>query len=141
MSIEIRNFQQGDAGKIESTRPHDIDRDAYRYTDMEKFGRTMLEHGEPIATWGMQPDGDGVATVWAEFSERALSKYPVAVAKNVKRHLEEHIESLGLRRVRSMIFAGDDVSIHWIKWLGFHLEGPERHLKDMDVLIYARQVD
>lgn len=142
MSIEVRSFQQGDLGKIVSRHPVALDRDAYHYEGMEEMSWTMLEDGEPIAAWGMQLHWEGVATVWSDFSDRALTKYPVAVAKNVKRRLEEHIKKLHLHRVQSMIEAGDDTSIEWIKWLGFHYEGTfEQYMKDLDVLMFARLVN
>ena len=94
MSIEIRHFKPGDCGQIESRHPVKTDRDAYHYEGMEEFSWTMLEDGKPIAAWGMQPHEEGVATVWSDFSARALTQYPVAVAKNVKRRLEEHIKKL-----------------------------------------------
>jgi hypothetical protein len=144
MRVVIRNFERGDLGKIETAKPVNIDRDANHYAGMEEFGRTMFEadSDQPIAAWGIQPHWEGVATVWSEFSELALTKYPLAVAKGVKRNLEEHIKSLDLHRVQSMIYAGDAVSIHWIEWLGFHCEGRmEQYVKGVDVLMYARLVD
>jgi hypothetical protein len=142
MSIEVRDFRRGDCGKVVSKHPVDLDRDAYYYEGMEELSWTMLEDGEPIACWGMQPNEEGTATVWADFSERALTKYPVAIAKNVKRRLEEKIRELHLHRVESMISAGDDVSIEWIKWLGFHLDRDLGfHISGMDVLMYARVVN
>jgi hypothetical protein len=142
VTIEIRNFQQGDCGQIKSRHPVKTDRDAYHYAGMEDLSWTMLEDGKPIAAWGMQPHEEGVATVWSDFSDRALTEYPVSVAKNVKRRLEEHIKKLHLHRVQSMIMAGDDVSIHWIEWLGFHYEAPlEQDMEDFDILMFARLVN
>lgn len=139
MTLEIRNFERGDCGRVVTTKPHGLDRDGIYYEGMEKLGRTMVEDGQPIACWGMQPHWEGVATVWSEFSERALTKYPVALAKNVRRHLNEHIKSLSLHRVQSMIPAEDKVTCRWIEWLGFHYEGRfEQYMKGMDVLMYAR---
>lgn len=140
MSIVVRHFERGDLGKIETRQPGiGIDKDAFYYDGIEELGRTMLEDGEPIAAWGMQPHWDGVASVWSEFSEHALAEYPLAVAKNVKRHLNEHIQKLGLHRVQSMIFDKDDVSKHWIEWLGFSPEGCLRqYVKGHDVWMYAR---
>ncbi len=140
--MEIRHFQQGDCGKIKSRHPVKVDRDAYHYDEMEEMSWTMLEDGEPIAAWGMQPHGGGVATVWADFSDRALVKYKTTVAKNVKRRLEEHIKKLNLHRVQSIIQVDDEVSIHWIEWLGFHCEKfLELPTEDFDILLFARLVN
>jgi hypothetical protein len=137
----VKNFKRGDLGKIEPSKPTTIDRDSHYYEGMEQLGRTMFEVGSevPIAAWGMQPHWEGVASVWSEFSPLSLTKYHVSVAKNVKRHLNEHIELLGLHRVQSLIQCDDDISIHWIKWLGFHAEGlMEQYMKGVDVFMYAR---
>jgi len=140
--MEIRSFQRGDREKIETKGPVGAANGGYYYDGMEALSWTMVEDGQPIAAWGMQPHWDGVATVWSVFSDRALTRYRTTVAKNVKRRLEEQIEKLGLHRVQSMIFAGDAVSIRFIEWLGFHCEGCfERYIKNMDMMMFARLVD
>jgi hypothetical protein len=134
VNVVVKNFKRGDLGKIKPTKDCPMDRDSHYYPRMEELGRTMYEEGSeiPIAAWGMQPQGEGVATVWAEFSEVALMKYPVALAKNVRRHLDEHVEKLNLHRVQSVVEDGDEVSARWSRWLGFE---PERRF-----VMYARTI-
>ena len=140
--IEIRNFRIGDAGKVETTKPLDIDRDAFHYPRMEELGWTMLEDGKPIACWGVQPHWEGVATVWSDFSEIALTKYRTTLAKSIKRRTEEYIKKLHLHRLQSLIPADDEVTKRWIEWLGFHFEGRfEQYMKGVDVLMYARLIN
>jgi len=142
MTTDIRHFERGDLGKIDTVHPIDLDRDTYYYDGMEKFGRTLTEDGKPIASWGMEVHWKGNATVWSEFSKRSLDRYPVTVAKNVRRHLEKHIKELRLRRIQSLIYSDDHVSMHWIEWLGFHREARlKNYLGDKDLFIYARLVD
>jgi hypothetical protein len=142
--VVIKQFKRGDMGKIDTTRPSPLDRDSYVYDNMEADAYTMYEEGSeiPIAAWGMQVHWEGVASVWSEFSEVALTKYPLALSKNVRGHLNRHIKKHNLHRVQVMILADDDVSIQWIEWLGFHIEGRmEQYVKDQDVLMYARLVN
>jgi hypothetical protein len=135
VNVVVKNFKRGDIGKIKPTKACPMDRDSHYYPEMEEMSFTMYEEGSevPIAAFGMQPNGEGVATVWAEFSEVALTRYPVALAKNVRRHLDEHIERLGLHRVQSIIEANDEVSARWSRWLGFE---PESHF-----VMYARTIE
>lgn len=141
MSVEIRHFQRGDAGKVETTKPVSADRDAYYYEGIEELGRTMVEDGKPIAAWGMQPHWDGVASVWSELSERALTKHKRLLAKSIKMDLKEHIVQLKLHRIQVIVPDKDHVTKRWIEWLGFHAEGRlEQYMKGVDVWIYARLV-
>lgn len=140
--IEIRSFQKGDFGKVDTTMSYDVDRDAFYYEGMEKFGYTMLEDGEPIATWGMLIHEDTHnASVWADFSKQALTKYRMSLAKNVKRGLGQYIKMFDLRRVDTLIPAGDQTICRWIEWLGFDKVGSVEMDGVGSFLQYERRVD
>lgn len=139
MSLYTRPYQPEDADRIahRQAQPTGV-REAW-LSHAQENGCTLCENGDPIAAWGLQVHWDGVASVWSVFSPYALQFYPLALAKNVKRHLEDHIEKLELHRVQAFIVDSDEVSKHWIAWLGFEPEGRlRRYLKDHDVWIYAR---
>ena len=141
MSASIRDFEHGDAGKIATTKPiAGLDRDSFYYLGMEGLSWTMLEDGEPIAAWGLYPESEGVATVWSEFSERALTVYPVLLAKSVKRGLAEVVESMSLHQVHAMIPADDDVIAHWIEWLGFRIGHRVAVMEGVDALVCTKVI-
>ena len=103
------------------------------------YSDSLFVDDELVVIANLKVPWNGVGEVWA-LTSTAATRYPLALCKETRRWLDQHIDELGLHRVQCKVIAGFKESHAWTKFLKFT---PEAYMKKYgpmgeDYVQYAR---
>lgn len=87
-----------------------------------QYGHTLLLGNEILGCVGGNVYWNGVAEVWAFFSE-SIRKYPLEFTKTVRRLVAFYEQELILHRMHFYVREEFEMAMRWAKTLGFKNEG------------------
>ncbi|MES0386023.1 MAG: hypothetical protein ABUJ98_15745 [Hyphomicrobium sp.] len=128
MSAYVRDYQLGDLHRVKSKHSPQMDREFVEEHIEKSLSRTICEEGTDavLASFGIWIDeGAGIGLVWIDFSPDAQQRYPLFLARTIRRHIKIAESRWNLERIVTLIAEDDPRSIRWINWLGFKPVTPE----------------
>lgn len=102
---------------------------------------TLLKDDVIIGCAGVMKLWKGVGDAWM-LATPLVQTHPKLVSKTVKKKLNEIIQDMRFERVQGIVRKDFEAGHRWIKWLGFHEEGPlDRYFGGLDFIRYALITD
>jgi RimJ/RimL family protein N-acetyltransferase len=124
-------FEQATSEHVLSIKPQDsqseiggleLGRAAIQSGHIPLDGRAIAitDQGVCIGAYGYVEMWQGVARIWALFSDELLTHYAMALSKNVRSLL---LEDVNFHRIEATCHHNDKKGALFLEWLGFEQEG------------------